>query len=85
MDGGELIPTSAYADPTLAELTEEITRRLQSGESVEADSYANQHPECVGPISELLPTLHDLVDLGKSVRLGCRLEPDPFRPTIREN
>jgi hypothetical protein len=85
MEGGELIPASADADTTLAELTEEITRRLQSGESVEAATYANQHPEWVGPLSELLPTLHELVDLGKSVRRGRGLEPDPFRPTTREN
>jgi hypothetical protein len=85
MDGGELIPANADPDTTLAELTEEITRRLQSGESVEAAAYAKQHPEWVGPISELLPTLHELVDLGRSVGRGRGLDPQLFYPIIRKN
>lgn len=64
-DGGEPIPPGAEPDPALAELAEEITRRLQSGEAVEADAFATLHPELADPIRELLPTMHDLMELGR--------------------
>ncbi|MHC5537047.1 hypothetical protein ACYOEI_02275, partial [Singulisphaera rosea] len=58
---------------------EEITRRLQSGESVEADAFATLDPELADPIRELLPTLHDLIELG---RLEIPAPSECTRPTL---
>ncbi len=67
IDRGRGLGVGADSDPTLAELTEEITRKLQSGEIVDIEAYADSHPQCAGSIRELLPTMHKLVELGKAV------------------
>jgi serine/threonine-protein kinase len=54
-------------DPVLAGLAEQVTRRLQSGEVVDPDDYADQYPSWAGPLRGLLPTLHSLAALGRSV------------------
>jgi hypothetical protein len=51
----------------VAELVEQITRKLQRGEPLEADDYLRQFPACSEPILALLPTLRDLSDLGRSI------------------
>jgi hypothetical protein len=53
--------------PTLARLTELMTRRLQSGESVDASEFVKRYPARTRSIRVLLPTLSDLVELGRSV------------------
>ena len=62
---------SARAEPdrpsNLSELTEDITRRLQSGEPFDAEAYLALHPEWADSIRDLLPTLHDLIEYGKSL------------------
>ena len=55
-------------NPKLADLTEDITRRLQSGESVDIEAYAISHPECAVSIRALFSTMNDLIDLGKAPR-----------------
>ena len=80
-DDGELIDTERM----LAEVTEEIARRLQSGESLEVDAIADQYPHSAGPIRELLPTLNDLVELGRSVALGRRRQTNDSHPFARED
>ena len=50
----------------LAELTEEITRRLEAGEPVNGDDLGD-NPACAGPIRQLLPTLRTMVSLGEQV------------------
>ena len=50
----------------LAELTEEITRRLEAGEPVEDDCLGDNHA-CAGPIRKLLPTLQTMVSLGEQI------------------
>ncbi len=68
-------PEGGADDPVLAGLTEQITRRLQAGEEVDADDYAALHPACDGPLRSLLPTLHSLVELGRSVECRPRQRP----------
>jgi hypothetical protein len=68
--GGTRVPANPDGNPRLAELTEEITRRLQAGETFDAEAYVAQHPDCAGPIRDLLPTMHDLVELGRAVARG---------------
>jgi serine/threonine-protein kinase len=65
-------------DPVLAGLAEHVTRRLQSGEAVDADDYAARYPAWAGPLRGLLPTLYGLAALGRSVarRRAHRAEPD---------
>ena len=56
----------------LAELSEQITRRLQAGDPVEADDFLDRYPSCSAPIRGLLPTLRELAELGRSVSRGRR-------------
>ncbi|SIO58866.1 hypothetical protein SAMN05444166_5840 [Singulisphaera sp. GP187] len=65
--GGPSVPPTPYGDSRLAELTEEITRRLLAGEAFDAEAYVAQHPDCAGPIRDLLPTMHHLVELARIV------------------
>jgi serine/threonine-protein kinase len=58
--------TDADLDPALAELAEEITQRLQAGETVDVDDYAARHPEWADPIRRLMPVLREMADLGQS-------------------
>ncbi len=50
----------------LAELTGEISRRLESGEPVTGGDLGD-NPETAVPLRELLPTLRTMVSLGKQV------------------
>jgi hypothetical protein len=54
----------------LAELTEQITRRLQGGVGVDLEEYVRRHPRCAGPIRRLLPTLLGLASLGRATEPG---------------
>lgn len=71
-DRGETPPTSADQDPTLPDQAEEITRRLLSGETIDVET-------CAGSIRELLPTMHDLAQLGRSVARDRGYSPPPPR------
>ena len=53
-------------DAVLAELTEKISRRLESGEPVNGGDLGDD-PETAGPIRQLLPALRTMVSLGKQV------------------
>jgi hypothetical protein len=66
------IPPIAEPDEysALAALAEEITRRLERGESVDPVEYQQAHPELAAPIRGLIPTLHTLVDLGRATGPG---------------
>jgi|GEM_PF-6154980 len=86
-DSGELIAQGAEQGPSLADLTEEITRRLQMGETVDIEAYVNAHPHCAVSIRELFPTMHDLVELGKSTghNRSEPSQPDLFPPPARKS
>jgi hypothetical protein len=53
-------------DLALAELTEEISRRLESGEPVIADELG-ENPDSVGSIRQLLPALRAMVSLSDQI------------------
>lgn len=55
----------ADADPALARLAEAMTRRLQAGEACDVEALDGLDPAQAGPIRDLLPTLHDLAELGR--------------------
>jgi eukaryotic-like serine/threonine-protein kinase len=86
-DRGEPTSAGSEPDPRLADLAEEITRRLQSGEAVDVDAYAKLHPDRVGPIRALLPTMHDLIELGRTVARERRAagRSDHSHPSASEN
>jgi eukaryotic-like serine/threonine-protein kinase len=63
----ESVRSSGALDPGLAELAEEITRRLQAGDVVDPEDYAARHPEWAGSIRRLMPILREMADLGRSV------------------
>jgi hypothetical protein len=67
-DDGRASPCSE-GDPALAELAEQITRRLQAGDPVGADNFIDRYPALAGSIRVLLPTLHDLAELCRSLAL----------------
>ena len=81
IDHGDVPPAgeSTNAGPVLSDLAEEITRRLLSGEPIDLDAYASLHPDSAESIRALLPTMHDLVDLGQSVARDRRYSPLPIR------
>jgi serine/threonine protein kinase len=54
-------------DAVLAELVEGFTNRVQAGESVHVESYAQRYPEHAERLRRLLPALVLLDDLGRSV------------------
>jgi serine/threonine protein kinase len=58
--------TAAGLDPVLAELAEEITRRLQVGEAVDADEYTARHPGLAAAIRRLLPILREMAEFARS-------------------
>jgi hypothetical protein len=64
-DAGETDPDLAAVDPALADLTEQITRRLQAGERVLAEDYIARYPAWAEPIRRLFPAVRDLVRLGR--------------------
>ena len=51
---------SAADDPALAELVEELTDRLNAGESVDVDAYVARHPGHAERIRGLMFTFEDL-------------------------
>jgi hypothetical protein len=58
-------------DPILAELTEQLTRKLQAGEVVDVEDWCRRYPRCAGPIRRLLPTLRQLAGLDPATE-PCR-------------
>ena len=44
----------------LAELTDQVTQRLQDGERIDIEEWERRHPGCGDQIRRLLPTLQAL-------------------------
>ncbi len=84
---GSCVPPNPETNPKLAELTEEITRRLLAGEPFDEDAYVAQHPDCAEPIRDLLPTMLHLVELGRTVARERQNapRPDPSHPLTKED
>jgi serine/threonine protein kinase len=58
--------TSTSADRVLAELIEEFLGKLDAGEPIKPSDFAARYPEHAGALSQLLPALEALADLGSS-------------------
>jgi tetratricopeptide (TPR) repeat protein/tRNA A-37 threonylcarbamoyl transferase component Bud32 len=61
---------SHNADPILDELLAEFANKLQRGEHVDVNAYAEEHPEYAGRLRELLPAMQMLVAFECSVLGG---------------
>jgi WD40 repeat protein/serine/threonine protein kinase len=58
-------------EQALGLLIDELTAKLQAGESVEVSAYVREHPEHAEALRRLLPALHLLADLGCSADAGA--------------
>ena len=56
--------TSAGADPDLAQLIDELADRYQSGEPVDWDAVAREHPDRVDRVRALWPAIAAMAELG---------------------
>jgi serine/threonine protein kinase/Tfp pilus assembly protein PilF len=63
-------PSQNGSDAILAEVVEEFTNRVQAGEAVDVESYAQRHPEHAERIRQLLPALALLAEVGSAVHAG---------------
>ncbi len=64
-DKEEQLPDEEVSD--LAELAEEITRRIEAGDPLNAEGMIGQDLARVTQIRELLPTLHAMVATGAQI------------------
>jgi serine/threonine protein kinase/tetratricopeptide (TPR) repeat protein len=60
-------PTDASASLRLANLVEEVSRRLQNGEAVSLEEYASDYPDCMAALRDLWPGLKTLAQMGRSI------------------
>jgi hypothetical protein len=58
--------TTSETDTLLDELLEEIAQKLRSGDAIDVEKYAHEHPHLAEPLHRLLPGIEALVDLGHS-------------------
>jgi hypothetical protein len=63
-------PSQNGSNAVLAEVVEEFTNRVQAGESVDVESYAQRHPEHAERLRQLLPALALLAEVGRSSHMG---------------
>ena len=59
------VSQSRESDPLLANLIDEITRRLQAGEPIDMERYRAQCPERFEELVHVLPTLEAMVHFGR--------------------
>jgi tetratricopeptide (TPR) repeat protein/serine/threonine protein kinase len=64
----------APPEPFFAELFDELTTRLQAGESVDVEAYLRAHPDHASELQRFLPAIEILVELGRSVAQERPLE-----------
>ena len=51
-------------------LIEAFANRLQAGERLDPEAYAQEHPECGDELRRILPAMLALADLGRSAAAG---------------
>ncbi len=59
-------PSEPGREERIAELTERFLERLRRGDSVTPEQFAAEHADCEDELLELLPSLVQMEDLGKS-------------------
>ena len=84
IDHDDDIPSSAAEDAALAELTEAITRRLESGEPVGCVDDFAPFPAWAAPVRRLLPLLSDLIDVGRLAAREQRGRTSGYRSRKKE-
>ena len=72
------LPSAGGADPILDDLLEELTAKLQAGETVDIEDYVGRYPEHAELIRQMVNALAVLDELGHSVDPGECL-PGPGR------
>src|SRR6516225_2918126 len=63
------VPVS-LTDPVLADLVEELTKKLQAGEPVDLDAVAVRHPDRAEQLRQLLPAIRMLAEFGSLAGQG---------------
>ncbi len=58
-------PSETGTDRVLADLLEELAKRIQAGEPVDVEAYLAEHADCVDQLKELLPTVEFLAEIGQ--------------------
>ncbi len=66
LDGTWVSGDARSADQMLDDLVEQITTRLQAGESIDQQEYFDNYPELAERLSQILPALRMLADLEHS-------------------
>ena len=70
---------SAAAESDLARLLESVTERLLSGEAVDLDALAIEHPEHADRLAELLPTIRAVAQVGQAASSSGDDDGDPVK------
>src|SRR5262245_6244212 len=63
--------TNSQTDPSLELLIDELADRLQAGELIDFEAYADQHPDHAEQLRKLVPALAMMVHLKRSAVLGA--------------
>lgn len=58
-----------WDDSVLAELAEQITRKIQAGEEVDLEEYGHRYPRWAGTIRRLFPMLLRLTSLDRPAQV----------------
>jgi WD40 repeat protein/serine/threonine protein kinase len=67
------------SDPALADLFDELVRRVQAGEHVDLDDYIQRHPTRADELRRVFPAIEMLVELGRSSASRPGPVPTPIR------
>jgi hypothetical protein len=70
----------AEAEGTFDAMVYEVATKLESGEPVDLDAIAGDHPEHVDRLRKLLPTLQAMAELGHSGSVSFAAPPESSRP-----
>jgi len=71
--------TNSQTDTSLELLIDELTDRLQAGESIDFEAYAQVHPDHAEQLRKLVPALEMMVHLKRSAVLGAARTSPPGR------
>ena len=63
---GRPLPSTTGADPILDDLIEAFAAKLQAGEHIDPEAYAQEHPERGEELRRILPAMLVLADLAQS-------------------
>ena len=71
------VSPSSSGDSHLARLFDELCTRLEAGQTVDLESYRDQHPEQAEELSDLLPAVQLLFDLRDAETAASALHTEP--------